>query len=72
MAARPKSLRSALRSSDEDESVVELARLNEDLVSKDEVAEHGHQRLRGFLEHLDDDDAIVNDGRSNECEPPIE
>lgn len=38
---------------DEQKPVVELARFNEDVVSKDEVAERGHQRLRRLFEHFD-------------------
>jgi hypothetical protein len=37
--------RPALRSSDEDEPVVELAGLDEDLVTKHEVPDRDHQRL---------------------------
>jgi|SRR5713226_6282669 len=66
MATRTESLRWGCRSADEQKSVVELARFNEDIVSKDEGAERGHQPPRWHLEHLDDDDAIVNEGKSNE------
>lgn len=62
-------LRSGCRSADEQKSVVELVRFNKDVVSKNEVAERRHQRLRWLLEHLDDDDAIVNEGKSNACKP---
>lgn len=69
MAARTDFLQSAFRASNENESVVDFTPFHEDVVSKHEITERDHQRPRRLLEHLDDDDAIVNEGVSNECEP---
>jgi len=59
VATRAAFPRPALRPSGEDQSVVELARLDEDLVPKYKIPERSHQRCRRPLEHPDDD-AIVD------------
>ncbi|OLC45726.1 MAG: hypothetical protein AUH43_15555 [Acidobacteria bacterium 13_1_40CM_65_14] len=57
------SARAVFPSSDENEAIIELAGLNEDLVTKHEIPESDHQRLRRLLKHLDDD-AIVGPNSS--------
>src|SRR5439155_10135416 len=52
---RTESPRSVLRSSHEDDPVIELAGLDEDLVTKHEIPDRDPQRLRRILEHIDDD-----------------
>jgi len=53
--------RPALRSSDEDKAVIELAGLNEDLVTKHEIPERDPRRLGWLLEHIDDDASVGTD-----------
>ena len=58
MTTRTESLRSGPGSPREDTAIVELAGLDEDLVTRHEVPERTHHRFRRFSEHSDDD-AIV-------------